>query len=268
MNEQKPPWGIEWTRLPKGDGTFTRGYSWNVLSGCLHGCQWTMPDGQVAECYAKTVAEGVARSAYPQGFEVSQFHPERLEEPLKVQEPAGIFLDSMSDLLGRWVPEVQIAQVLDVCARAFWHTFFLLTKNAPRVPHFAYPANIFVGVSSPPDQMWGHVLTRHQQRSLLRTSLERLRLLRVPVRWISFEPLSWDCADIVAQYPGVLTWCVIGAASRGRQEYPPAPETLQRLLDVLDTQGVPVFFKGNLRSLPLAAQNWRANFPQKVGVVC
>ena len=37
MNEQRPPFGIEWTRLPRPGGTFTKGYSWNPLSGCLHG---------------------------------------------------------------------------------------------------------------------------------------------------------------------------------------------------------------------------------------
>src|SRR5215470_163676 len=91
--------------------------------------------------------------------------------------------------------------------------------------------------------------------------LQILADVPVPVRWISFEPLSWDCADIVAQYPGVLQWAVIGAASDGQQHYPPDAATLQHLLDVLDAQGVPVFYKGNLRSLPLAASAWRADFP-------
>ena len=65
MNEQRPPYGIEWARLPRGDGTFTKGYTWNSLAGCLHGCEWTMPDGQVAECYAKTVAERVRAQCVP-----------------------------------------------------------------------------------------------------------------------------------------------------------------------------------------------------------
>jgi protein gp37 len=261
MNEQRPPGGIEWTRLPCADGTLMKGFTWNVLSGCLHGCGWTMPTGRQTECYAKTVAEKVARRAYPQGFEVLQFHPDRLEEPLRVQEPAGIFLDSMSDLLGRGVQDAQIAQVLAICAQASWHTFFLLTKNAPRLLRFAFPPNVWVGVSSPPDTMFGHPLSRSQQAHMLERSLRVLAQVAVPVRWMSFEPLSWDCADLVAQAPGVLRWAVIGAASAGRQHYPPAPGTLQHLLDVLDAQGVPVFFKGNLRSLPLAAHAWRDDFP-------
>ena len=49
----------------------------------------------------------------------------------------------------------------------------------------------------------------------------------------------------------------------GRQEYLPTPEALQHLLDVLDTQGVPVFFKRNLRSLPLGRAGLVASFPQR-----
>ena len=82
-----------------------------------------MPDGNVAECYAETTAENVAQAAYPQGFEHHYWYPERLEEPLKVREPARIFLDSMSDLLGHWVEENQVQAVLDVARKAHWHSF-------------------------------------------------------------------------------------------------------------------------------------------------
>jgi len=222
-----------------------------------------MPDGTVAGCYAEDIAEhGVAKSAYPQGFAVHTFHPERLPEPLRVRQPAGIFLDLMSDLGGWWIPEDQVQQVLAVCRAASWHTFQLLTKNAPRLPRFAMPPNMWVGASSPPDGMWGHALKRSQQEKMLHKSLQTLAQIPVPVRWMSFEPLSWDCAAIVAQYPGVLQWVVIGAASAGRMHYPPAPETFTRLLAVLDGQGVPAFFKGNLRSLPQAAAAWRECFPR------
>jgi protein gp37 len=261
MNEQKAPHGIEWTRVRQPDGTRTRGFTWNVATGCLHACGWTMPNGTQAQCYAKTVAEGVARSAYPNGFEAPAFHPHRLREPLQVTAPAGIFLDSMSDLMGRWVRDEEIIQVLDICREASWHTFFLLTKNAPRLGQFAFPPNVWVGASSPPDLMFGRPLTRTQQEKMLHRTLTTLARVAVPIRWLSFEPLSWDCADIVRAYPGVLSWAVIGAASAGRTIYPPSAEVLQRLLDVLDAQGVPVFFKGNLRALPMAASAWREDFP-------
>ena len=261
MNEQKAPHGIEWTRVRQPDGSHTRGFTWNVVTGCLHACAWTMPNGTHAQCYAKTVAEGVARSAYPHGFEAPAFHPHRLHEPLQVTAPAGIFLDSMADLMGRWVADDVIRQVLDICREASWHTFFVLTKNAPRLAQFPFPPNVWVGASSPPDIMLGHTLTRTQQEKMLHRILTTLDRVAAPVRWLSFEPLSWDCADIVRTYPGVLRWAVIGAASAGRTSYPPAAAVVQRLLDALDAQGVPVFYKGNLRALPMAASAWREDFP-------
>jgi len=262
VNEQKPPNSIEWTRIRKPDGSTTRGFTWNPVSGCMHGCQWEMPDGNIAECYAKTVAEGVARQAYPEGFEHYYQHPdERLQEPLKLKEGAGVFLDSMSDLMGHWVGDEQINKVLDICRQAPWHTFFLLTKNAPRLANFDFPANVWVGASSPPDWMWGKRLSRLQQAKMLHRILKTLSRVNATVRWISFEPLSWDCSTIIRMYPEALNWAVIGAASNGKQEFPPAEGDLRNMLDALDRQRVPIFYKGNLRSLPLAAAHWRSEFP-------
>jgi len=263
MNEQKAGSSnsIEWTRIRRPDGTRMRGYTWNPVAGCQHGCQWTMPDGKTAICYADSAASGIAKAAYPEGFAHHYWHPERLEEPLKVKEPSGIFLDSMSDLMGAWVPTEQIQQVLDICEKAHWHTFQLLTKNSPRLKQFDFPPNAWVGCSSPPDFMFGKPLDRKQQMAMLERSLTCLAQENVPVRWMSFEPLSWDCSSIVRRFAGVLKWAVIGAASNGRNYYPPKKSDLLALLWVLDAQKCRVFFKGNLRSLPWAANHWREEFP-------
>jgi hypothetical protein len=66
---------------------------------------------------------------------------------------------------------------------------------------------------------------------------------------------------IVAQYPNALRWAVIGAASNGRALYPPEEAHVRALIEVLDSQGVTVFFKGNMRSLPWARDHWREDFP-------
>lgn len=252
--------GIEWTKTILPGGIERPGWTWNPIAGCVHRCRWAMPDGTVAVCYAESVAERVAGQHYPHGFGFHYWHPERLSEPLRVKEPTRIFLDSMSDLMGYVVPEAQINAVLDTCLDAHWHTFLLLTKNAPRLLQFDFPANVHVGVSSPPDFMWGKELSRGQQVKMLERSLEVLGQVKVPVRWCSFEPLSWDVSEIVAAHPGVLQWAVIGAASNGPRYYQPEPEHVRRLLAVLDEQGVPVFFKGNMRQCE-AARPWREELP-------
>jgi protein gp37 len=209
-----------------------------------------MPDGNIAICYAEAVANGVAKDAYPHGFEHHYYNPERIAEPRKLKRPARIFIDSMSDLFGAWVPEQQIKSILSICAQCDWHTFLVLTKNAPRLLKFAdqCPDNLHAGVSMPPDSMLGKSLSRHQQESMLRRSLQVLDTLpRNLITWMSFEPLSWDVAPILNQYPTAIRWAVIGAASNGRTYYQPNSEHVNHLLDVLDENNIPVFFKGNLK---------------------
>jgi protein gp37 len=235
--------GIEWTD-----------YTWNPVAGCKHACRWKMPDGTVAVCYAETVAERVAQAAYPHGFEHHYWRPEALQEPLKVSKPSKIFLDSMSDLMGAWVPEAEIQQVLEVCAQAHQHTFQLLTKNAPRLTKFKFPANVWVGVSAPPSFFKGKPLSFAQQQKMVLRQLEVLQKVDVPVRWMSIEPLSFDIAPLLQGSP--LEWAVIGAATNGAKAYQPKPEWVSNLLGVLDAQGTQVFFKGNI-DWP----EWREAFP-------
>ncbi len=242
--------GIEWLKTVYPDGTESRGATSNPVGGCLHGCRWEMPDGTIADCYAKNVAEGVAAAAYPHGFETHYWRPAELEKWRRVQQPMRIFWDSMSDLFGHWVPDEQVQAVLDAAGAAHWHTFLSLTKNAPRLLQFDLPANVWPGVSSPPDFMWGRRLSRETQARMLRKMLAVLSRIEGRITWASFEPLSWDVSPIVAEYPGVLRWAVIGAASNGKTKFQPESVHVQSLLDVLDNQDVPVFFKGNLRWSP------------------
>lgn len=237
--------GIEWTD-----------YTWNPVGGCLHECHWTMPDGSVARCYAKDVALGVAQKMYPHGFEAHYFHPERLQEPLNIKAPAKIFIDSMADLMGHWVPKEEIEDVLGICKKANWHTFQLLTKNPKRLLSFdPFPANIWPGFSSPPDFLMGQQLSDRQKQQKLTVDLQAMKALEASVKWCSIEPLSWDVAG---QFENCgLNWVVIGAASNGVTKYQPDSNHLERLLGVLDKQGIPVFFKGNLKTSP-----WREVFPQ------
>lgn len=242
--------GIEWTD-----------YTWNPISGCFHACSWTMPDGTIANCYAEDVAERVAGAAYKEGFEHHYWRPELLDKPLRVKTPAKVFVGSMADVFGHWVPDEHIEAVLDVCRRASWHTFQMLTKNPVRAKRFDLPPNVWLGASIPPDFMWNKPLSIDQKERLLYRTLDSLSSVKASVRWMSIEPLSWDCSRILESYDGVLQWVVIGAASSGKRYFPPALDTLQNVLSYFDRQDTPVFYKGNLRSLAWARDNWREEFP-------
>src|SRR5690606_22833369 len=113
------------------------------------------------------------------------------------------------------------------------------------------PLNLWPGISSPPDFMYGKKLSQSGKEKFLRNSLKQLSMIRWRgyITWISFEPLNWDVSDIVREYPGALHWAVIGAASSGKKYHAPEETYVRKLVEVLDEFRVPVFFKGNLRSL-------------------
>lgn len=240
--------GIEWCD-----------YTFNPIGGCLHECRWTMPDGNTAICYAENTAENSqAKPFYPEGFAHHYWHPAKLDEPMRVRKPAKIFVGSMADVFGSWVPDEQIEAVLSGCKSAHWHTFQFLTKNAPRLLKFKFPPNVWIGVSSPPDYFMGKQLSQEQKERMLSKSLEVLSELDGIIRWMSFEPLSHDYSKIVAEH-SALDWAVIGAATNGPKKFQPLSTDVENLLKVLDGQKVKTFFKGNLDYKP-----HREDFPNPI----
>lgn len=254
----------------KGNGS--RGIEWcdytnNAVGGCFHDCQWAMPDGSIANCYAEDVADRLAQKAYPEGFRHHYWRPDLLQAPLGVKQPSRIFWSSMADLFGHWVPDEQIHAVLDACRAADWHTHILLTKNAPRLHHFSFPPNCWVGISAPPSFMMGKPLTFTQQDRWFYAAVRALCRCDARVKWISFEPLSYNITDGMSAdgwefFLDQIGWAVIGAASNGAIKYQPDPAWVENLIDCLDcASGCPIFFKGNLKGNP-AANPWREEFPE------
>lgn len=260
------------------DGTIARGiewtdYTWNPIAGCFHACQWQMPDGSIANCYAEDVAERVAGDAYPEGFEHHYWKPSILEEPVRVKKPGKIFVGSMADIFGHWTPDDQVKQVLDVARRAPQHTFQFLTKNPRRVLDFAddIPANCWIGASTPPDFMWNRRLTHKQRMAMLITTLKALHAVRDYcgiVTWVSAEPLTIDVGEYLLFTQRLMNdrpidWIVIGAASNGRILYAPDEGFVQKAVTAADSLETRVFFKGNMKTSAWARDHWREEFPVK-----
>lgn len=255
--------GVEWTAA---FGVY-QGWTANPIKGCQHACQWLI-DGQRVECYAKTLAEGLARQAYPQGFSHLRFDDAELERLLKHHTPSGIFVDSMADMLGIGVPRDWIERVIEVMRLKSEHIFFVLTKNPLRLREFSWPDNAWVGVSAPPtfahrDIQRSYDLKSSTGRKLwYADALVDLSLVDVPVRWTSIEPLSDDFSPVLEACADSLEWAVIGAASNGRDTVQPQEAHFANVLHTLEDCGIPVFFKGNI-SPELADKygGWREDWP-------
>lgn len=222
-----------------------------------------MPDGSVAECYAKTIADDLRLRgvAYRDGFSAHYFHPERLDQPIKVRtQNAGIFTVSMGDLFAHRVPAEHIEAVLGVMRKSEWHTYFTLSKYPNGLPRWnPFPRNAFVGVSIPADN-GGSAFARKRQ---LYSFLARLSEVKASVRWVSIEPLFWDVGEAMWQYVSAvgalpIEWAVIGAASVRRRKSQPESRWVQRLLGLFDELRIPVYFKSNL---VWAFGRYRRDFP-------
>jgi len=270
MNKQKPPGGIGWTRIQLADGTVLPGYTANPVAGCHHGCKWTL-EGTEVQCYAKGVAEGVAKSAYPEGFDQLYLRTSELNALKRHKGAAGVFLGSMTDLFGWWVPDDRIMEVVAVMRETPYITYQLLTKNPGRLLHFAnaLPANVWVGVSSPPDVMNGKTLVAPQKHAFVHRTLDVFQSMAGTglIRFMSLEPLSWAVGLAFynwlhsAGYDHLpLDWAIIGAGSDGQKKYQPRPEDFQFTERMLNHEGrvIPVYHKSNLH---LPGVERRTEFP-------
>jgi protein gp37 len=215
---------IEWT-----DAT------WNPVTGCTEvspGCD---------HCYAKTFAErfrGVPGHPYEQGFELKLW-PKRLDLPARWKKPRRIFVNSMSDLFHKDVPDEFIFEVFRVMISNRHHTYQVLTKRPRRMARLLSEA-----------RWWGKNATdpHHYTHIWLGTTIENdaytwranyLRQTPAAVRFVSAEPLlsalpSLDLRDI--------HWLIAGGES-GHGARPAHPDWVGGLRDQAQAAGVAFFFK-------------------------
>lgn len=159
--------GIEWCSI-FGPGS---GFTVNPVRGCEHDCHWRMPDGKIVECYAQAQRD---RMDGPGAFKKITFHPDVFKGIKARKERAGIFIDSMSDMLGNGVEEEWIREVITVMRECPQHVFFVLTKNPRRLVLFDWPDNALVGISAPPTFMYGKELSPQQQSAWFSKGMEWL----------------------------------------------------------------------------------------------
>lgn len=254
--------GIEWTQYRYPDGTTLPGFTANPVRGCKHQCEWEMPDGKIARCYAKDVRDRMDGAG---AFENITWHPNVLDGIRRHTKPAGIFIDSMSDLFGLDVQGDWIDAVIQCIRDCPQHIFYSLTKNPSRFRtdfqgDKPWPDNWLVGISYPPTFMFGKKLTSDQQNAWFKKALDFLNNSPALRRWVSAEPLSLDLSGWL-QVSEWLDWVVIGAASNGGATHQPDKEIFRRTLHAME--GTPVFFKGNIdrKLADEVAGGWREEFP-------
>ena len=133
--------------------------TWNPVTGCLHDCPYCyarriatrfggnlMPIFTEHPVLRKPVRDAEGKTCpYPFDF-APTFHKYRLNDPQKWKKPRTIFVCSMADLFGEWVPDEWIMDILNACRKAPQHRYLFLTKNPTR-----YDALEDAGVIRPTD---------------------------------------------------------------------------------------------------------------------
>ena len=248
--------------------------TWNPVTGC------TKVSPGCLHCYAETLDKRFHRdgpyvpwtvaSQRKAGVGAIHLHSERLDAPLHWKKPRRIFVNSMSDLFHKDVPDEFILQVFSVMWAASQHQFQVLTKRPRRM--LVWLNNVarsnldgfaqildpldwnYVSVRWPLPNVWLGVSVENQ-----RCADERLPLLAkcpAAVRFVSVEPLlgplsklrpylinPHDTDWIDGQgYGAVLQWVIVGGES-GPGHRPMQVEWVQSIADQCTAAGVPLWVK-------------------------
>jgi protein gp37 len=210
---------IEWT-----DAT------WNPVRGCTKispGC---------AHCYAETFAErfrGVPGHPYEQGFDL-RLVQEKLTDPITWSKPQMVFVNSMSDLFHKDVPDDYIEVVAQVMAAADWHIYQVLTKRSERLRDLLKTRLRFA--AELPHIWWG-VSVENRKHGLPR--IEHLREAAPKMAFLSIEPLLEDVGTINLRG---INWVIVGGES-GAGARPMNEEWVLSIQRQCSAAGVPFFFK-------------------------
>lgn len=210
---------IEWTDA-----------SWNPVRGC------TKVSPGCARCYAEAFAErfrGVPGHPYEQGFDL-RLVPAALALPSTWKRPKKVFVNSMSDLFHKDVPDDYILRVAQAMVEVPRHTYQVLTKRSERMRDLLGGS---LGFAADLPHVWWGVSVENRVHGLPR--INHLRAAPARVKFLSVEPLLEDLGEIDL---GGIDWVIAGGES-GRRPRPMAADWVRSVRDQCEQQGVAFFFK-------------------------
>lgn len=188
---------------------------------------------------------GTAEKIAPYPFNFAPtFHRYKLGDPQKLKKPRTIFVCSMADLFGDWVPDEWIEEVFAACEKAPQHRYLFLTKNPIRYEQLHQK-----GILRKSDNMWyGYSATRNGYDFWFDSQYNC---------FVSIEPILGNVSIVDTD------WVIIGAETGNRKgKIIPKREWIDRVLEDCDSNNIPVFMKDSL--IPIVGkENMRREFPWK-----
>lgn len=247
------------TKIDWCDSTF------NPVTGCLHGCEY---------CYARGITkrfsyEGATLDApqelqrtwiidskgsgagnhvlrypaetvdgkkvpYPFGFQPT-LHRYRLNE-YQNKKGRNIFVCSMADLFGDWVPDEWIQEVFAACHNAPQHNYLFLTKNPKGYLRTKLPLD---------DNFW------YGTSICQKGDIAKCRYLPFGrKKFVSIEPILEDLDIADSPLINYVDWVIIGAET-GRRKNKVVPERkwIENIVNECKKDNTPVFMKSSLADI-------------------
>jgi protein gp37 len=275
--------------------------SWNPVTGCLHGCEYCYArniakrfscEGQTLDApaelqrvwledggadlrqkgchvlrYPVRLLDSGRICPYPFAF-APTLHRYKLNEPQKWKKPRTIFVCSMADLFGEWVPDGWIDDVIRASQHAQQHRYLFLTKNPERYDEWLerFEESKIPGLDEIQNCWFGASATNNEQ-------LERANRSRA--MWLSIEPIKEHIQTDEDQFMEFIptpagelerprwAWVVIGAETgNSKDKVKPEKEWIDDIVGACDCYKTPVFMKESLRQLMGA--DFRQEFPWEV----
>lgn len=231
--------------------------TWNPVTGCRHGCDY---------CYARGIAKRFGGNEdselhtletrqykggtwtadpYPFGF-APTLHKYLLHVPLQWKKTRTIFVCSMADLFGDWVPLEWIQEVFRICREAPQHRYLFLTKNPMR-----YISLMEHGQLPTEDNFWyGSTATKPETPFFFCKSVNT---------FVSIEPIQAPFTNL-GDMGSYADWVIVGAETgRHRGKTSPERQWIEEIAEKTKARGTPLFMKESLRDLMGA--DFRQEFP-------
>lgn len=221
--------------------------TWNPVTGCLHGCPY---------CYAKKICQRFGKhypdhsyiamrhpplhivdhrfddTPYPYSFEPT-FHSYRLNEYDNVRGK-NIFVCSMADLFGPWVPDDWIYDVLKKCRSNKQNNYFFLTKNPKRYACVPCQKNLWYGTT----------ITCND-------NVKNIKYLPAfSNTFVSMEPLQEDVAQTDLSLSDHVRWVIVGAETGNKKDkILPDKKWIEHIVQQCRKNHIPVFLKESLADI-------------------
>lgn len=189
------------------------------------------------------------KAPYPFAFDPT-FHRYKLDEPQCWKKPCAIFVCSMADLFGEWVPDEWIEQVFEACEAAPQHRYLFLTKNPKR-----YVDLYGNGILRVRDSFWyGSTITGANEPFFFSQVPDDN-----PHTFCSIEPIL----EPVGTMQVMPDWVIVGAETSNRKgKVVPQKEWIDEIAAECKRRRKPLFMKDSLRGL--MGDDFKQEFPWEV----